>query len=137
MNFETQMRVLIQLALIDNNLSPLEKDMIYSLGKIHGMPEPDIDALFIEMLAQKNHELPPMIDLSDEGRFEYLFLLIQLMKVDKQVYLSEIKFCEDLAQRLGYKKQVVSELSSKIFSDPNILTDRRILLSLVKKYETN
>lgn len=135
MDFQTKMRVLIQLALIDNNLSPLEKKMIYSLGNAHGVPEEEIDTIFDDMLSKKTHELPPLNDLSDEGKFEYLFLLIQLMKVDKQVYLSEIRFCEDLAQRLGYKKQVVSALSSKIFSDPTILTDRRILLSMVKKYE--
>lgn len=120
MDFSTQMSILIQLSLVDKQLSPPEKRMIYSLAKANKFPEEEIDMLFDDLLGKKNHTLPPIVDLTDDDKFDYLFNLIHLMKVDKKVYLSEIRFCEDLAERLGYKKQVVSVLSSKIFGDAAI-----------------
>ena len=133
MDITTQLSVLVQLSLIDNQLSQSEKRMIYALGKANKIPEKDIDFLFEDALGKKVQELPPIHNLTEEDKFEYLYNLIQLMKVDKQVYLSEIRFCEEMAEKLGYKKQVVSDLSSKIFSDPRIITDRNILLAIVKK----
>lgn len=134
MNFQIQMKVLLQLALVDNTLSTTEKNWIYNLGKANGMPESDINDLFEGMLLQKHHEIPPIENLTEEDKFEYLFNLIQLMKVDKEVYLSEVKFCEELAVKLGYKKKVIKALSSKIFSDPSIISDHGILRSIVSKH---
>ena len=133
MDITTQMSVLIQLSLIDNLLSPAEKRMIYALGKANKIPEKEIDLLFEDILGKKRLELPLIHDLTEDDKFEYLYNLIQLMKVDKKIYLSEINFCEDMAEKLGYKRQVVIDLSTKIFSDPKIITDRRILLSIINK----
>ena len=60
--------------------------------------------------------------------------MVQLMKIDGQVFKSEIVFCEDIAQKLGYKKGVVGELSSRIFSDPSITADRDLLKKKALKY---
>jgi hypothetical protein len=57
-----------------------------------------------------------------------------MMKVDGQVFKSEISFCQDIAERLGYKKGVIAELSSKIFSDPSITSDRDHLKKKTQKY---
>lgn len=135
MEFRDQMKVLIQLSLVDNQLSNFEKRTIYSLGKANRLPEKEIDELFNELLGKKVHELPENLAMTDEGKFECLYNIIQLMKVDKKVYLSEIRFCEDLAERLGYKKKVVSKLSSRIFSDPTMTVDRVGLQKLLEKYK--
>ncbi|UXX80736.1 TerB family tellurite resistance protein [Reichenbachiella carrageenanivorans] len=135
MDYRTQMSILIQLALVDNQLSQTEKRMIYTLGKANKIPEVELDSLFNESLSKKKHELPPLTNLSEEDKFEYLYHLIQLMKVDKKVYLSEIKFCEELAERLGYKKRVVKELSSRIFGDPAFGSSRDTLLTIIEKHK--
>ena len=57
------------------------------------------------------------------------------MKIDSQVYLSEIKYCEELAEKIGFKKSVISKLSSKIFSDPAITSNREALKREVKKFQ--
>lgn len=137
MDFRTQMSILIQLSLVDNQLSPQEKRMIYTLGKANKIPEEDIDGLFEELLGKKRHELPPILNLTEDDKFDYLYNLIQLMKVDKKVYLSEIRFCEDLAGKLGYKKQVVSALSSRIFGDASFGMSREALIEIAKKYKLN
>lgn len=135
MNIRNQMSILIQLSLVDNQLSPNEKRMIYSLAEANSIAASEIDELFEELLAKKVHELPSIENLSDDDKFEYLYHLILLMKVDKKVYLSEIRFCEELAERLGYKKQVVKALSSRVFGDPALGADKEKLLSIVEKHK--
>lgn len=135
MDFRAQISILIQLSLVDRQLSPSEKRMIYALGEAGGMPKSEIDDLFENLLRERVHELPSVQNLSDDDKFEYLYTLIQLMKVDKKVYLSEIKFCEELATKLGFKKQVVSALSSRIFGDSALSADKQTLLSIVEKYK--
>lgn len=67
-------------------------------------------------------------------QFENLYQLIQLMKTDGQVFKSEISFCETIATRLGYKKEVIGELASKVYSDPSITSDRRSLMARAHKF---
>ena len=57
------------------------------------------------------------------------------MKIDSQVYLSEIKYCEELAEKLGFKRKVISELSSRIYSDPSITADVNSLKKAMGKYQ--
>lgn len=134
MDFRSQMSVLIQLSLIDNELSQKEKRMVYTLGKANKMPEKEIEEILSHHLRNARHELPNLANLSDDDKFEYLFNIVQLMKVDKHIYLSEIRFCEELAKKLGYKKSVVSEMSAKIFSDSAVAADRELLRSIVAKH---
>jgi uncharacterized tellurite resistance protein B-like protein len=72
--------------------------------------------------------------LSDDQKFEYIYSLVQLMKADGQVFKSEIAFCEKVAEELGYKKTVIGELSSRIYSDPAITADREKLKQRAQKY---
>lgn len=133
-DFNPQLSLLIQLSLIDNNLSPKEQRMIYALGKANKIPEKDIEEVFNYHLRHARHEMPTMTNLSDEDKFDYLFNIVQLMKVDEQVYLSEIKFCQALAEKLGFKKNVIKELSARIYSDPTMTIDKEGLKEHIMKY---
>ncbi|MGL1887520.1 MAG: TerB family tellurite resistance protein [Reichenbachiella sp.] len=137
MEYRTQLSILIQLSLIDNQLSNLEKRYIYALGKANKIQEVEIDNLFEELLATKKHDFPNPGLLSDDEKFEYLYNIVQLMKVDKRVYLSEIRFCQKMASKLGYKKSVVTELSGSIFSDPSITANRDHLKEAIQKYKVS
>ena len=124
-----QLNVLINLAASDNKVDEKEARLISIIGKANGIPEDEIH----EMM--KNPQ--PIGDLSSltpDQKFEHLYHIVQLMKVDGQVFKSEIVFCEQVAERLGYKKGVVAELSSKIYSDPTITTDRDYLRKRAAKY---
>jgi hypothetical protein len=122
--------MLIKLANIDNDFAEDEKDMIYMVGKANGVPEEEINDLLVHPEA-----LPPVIQMSDDEKFEYLYNVVQLMKIDKEIYLSEIKYCEEVAEKLGFKKAVIAELSSKIYSDPSITANKDSLKKAVMKYQ--
>lgn len=130
MSIRSQLSTLIQLAKIDGEFAGDEKNMIMMIGKANGLSEKDIMAL-----VETPEPLPPLSTMTDDDRFEYLYNIVQLMKIDSQVYLSEIKYCEELAEKLGYKRNVIAKLSSKVFSDPTITSNREALKREVKKFE--
>ncbi len=124
-----QLNILINLAASDNTVEEKEAKIIHMIGKSNGLSKEEIDSM---MKAPQ-----PIGDLqafSEDQKFENLYHLIQLMKADGQVFKSEINFCEEIAEKLGYKKGVVAELSSKIYSDPTITADRNSLIERARKF---
>ncbi|MEQ8879938.1 MAG: TerB family tellurite resistance protein [Cyclobacteriaceae bacterium] len=130
MSIKSQLSALIALAKIDGDFAGEERDLIYMIGKANGISEKEIMELVDEP-----EPLPALSTMTDDDKFEYLYNIVQLMKIDNQIYLSEIKFCEELATKLGYKKGVISALSAKVFSDPMITSDRDSLKRAVKKFQ--
>ena len=130
MSIKSKLSVLVQLANIDGDFAGEEKDLIYMIGKANGVSSTEIDNM-----VENPEPLPPLSTMTEDDRFEYLFHLVQLMKIDSQVFLSEIKFCEELAEKLGFKRNVISELSSRIYSDPAITSDVASLKRAIKKYK--
>ena len=124
-----QLNILIQLATIDGHLAGKEKKLIEHIAKVN-----NVDDEVIKQLLNQPEPIPELSHLPEEERFEYLYMVIQLMKVDGQVFKSEIVFCENIAERLGYKKKVVAELSKNIYSDPSITADREMLMDKAAKF---
>jgi hypothetical protein len=120
---------MIQLAISDNVLAEREEKLIFNLGRLHGISETEIKELI-----KKPEPIDPVEALSNDEKFQYLYSVIQMMKVDRQIFKSEIEFCKDLANKLGFRKGVVAELSSKIYSDPIITADRDALKKSAFKY---
>jgi uncharacterized tellurite resistance protein B-like protein len=124
-----QLNILINLAASDNNVAEKESKAIRTIAKANSIPMEEVD----QMLKSPK----PIGDLSsftEDQKFEALYYLIQLMKSDGQVFKSEISFCEAIAEKLGYKKGVVAELSSRIYSDPSITSDRKLLMDRAHKF---
>lgn len=124
-----QLNVLINLAASDRNVGEKEAKTIHMIGKSHGLTKEEVD----EMM-KKPTPIGDLSALSEDQKFENLYHMIQLMKSDGQVFKSEIQFCEEIAEKLGYRKQVVGELSSRIYSDPTITADRKALMSRAHKF---
>lgn len=136
MDFSTQMSLLVQLSLIDGSLSDTEQELIYSIGKSNNMTDEDIEKILHEHLRYSRHELPDMSNLTEDDKITCLYNIIQLMKADKEVHLSEIRFCEKIADKLGFKKKVVGALSTKVFSDGTVNADIEYLRELVSKFKS-
>lgn len=134
-NFKTHLRALIQLAISDQNFNVEERRLIYSIGKANHVPESEIDDLIQENLDKKGEVEISFSALSFDEKFQFLYDIIQLMKIDSKVFLSEIKYCEDLAGRLGFDKRVVKKLSSRIYADPSITGNRELLIKEARKFE--
>lgn len=125
-----QLNVLSQLAYSDQEISDQEKQFIMIIGKANGVTEERIDEII------RNPEpIGDLNTLTDDEKYEYLYNIVQLMKIDGKVYKSEIVFCQEMAEKLGYKKKVISELSSYIYSDPSITTDREALKAKVRRFQ--
>ncbi|MDW3196946.1 MAG: TerB family tellurite resistance protein [Cytophagales bacterium] len=130
MSIQSQLSALIALANIDGDFDGEEKTQIYMLGKANGMSKEEVDNLIDNPVP-----LPPVSTMTPDEKFDYLYNIVQLMKIDSQVYLSEIKYCEDLAEKLGFKRKVISTLASRVYSDPSITANIASLKKAVKKYE--
>jgi superfamily II DNA/RNA helicase len=99
------------------------------IAKANGVPKDVVDAML-----KKPEPIGDLSRMTEDQKFENLYHLIQLMKSDGQVFKSEINFCEQIAEKLGYKKGVVAELSSRIYSDPTITADRKMLMDRAHKF---
>jgi uncharacterized tellurite resistance protein B-like protein len=124
-----QLNVLINLAASDSNVGEKESKVIHMIGKANGLTKDEVEAMM-----KSPKPIGDLGTLTEDQQFENLYHLIQLMKSDGQVFKSEIHFCEQMAERLGYKKAVVGELSSRIYSDPTITADRKLLIDRAHKF---
>ena len=127
---KAQLSTLIELAKIDGEFDGQEKLHILMLGRANGLSEVEI-----KEIVKNPVPMPNMSLLSSDDKFDYLFNIIQLMKIDQEVYKSEIHHCEKLATKLGFKTKVVSAISSQVYSDPSITTNIDAQKKAVKKYE--
>ena len=127
--FKKQLNTLVNLGSADGLMSEKEIRLVKKLAKINGMSDEEIEEVINNPQPIEDLDL-----LSDDQKFDYVYSLVQLMKADGQVFKSEISFCENIAAQLGYKKSVIGELSSRIYSDPAITSDREKLKAKAQKY---
>ena len=105
----SQLKLLVNLALIDNVVAEKEKKYITNIGLANGLSVQDV-----EYLINQKHEVILPSGLSDDHKFDYLFSLVQLMKIDERLYKEEIKYCSQVAAKLGYQQEVMFELMLKV-----------------------
>ena len=100
-----QMKLLISLAQIDGTVAPRERNYIINICRANNFYPDQIHPLF-----DQRHTLIVPQDLTDDQKFDYLFSLVQLMKIDERMYKEEMMFCSKIAENLGYQNQVMFEL---------------------------
>ncbi|RED91752.1 tellurite resistance TerB family protein [Marinoscillum furvescens] len=125
----THLNLLVQLAKVDGVIVQDEIDLIKQIGEANGMSSDEISRCF---------EDPTLIEdlsrLTDDERYEYIYNIVRLMKIDGRLYKEEIRFCAKLASKLGYREEALVELMMKIYSDPDISTDKAALKSTIQQY---
>jgi uncharacterized tellurite resistance protein B-like protein len=123
-----QLKLLISLARIDGTVEEKEEKYIYNIASANG-----VAAEMIRPLFTANQELIVPNDLTNDQKFEYLFSLVQLMKIDERLYKEEIRFCSRVAARLGYDQTVIFDLMLHVRSvmGPN---EKEGLKKLTAKY---
>lgn len=126
---KSELNILINLAASDNKIEEKESKLIHTIAKANGISKEEVDSMIKNPKPIRN-----LNGMTQEEKFEHLYYLIQLMKMDGQVFRSEIVFCEQVAEKLGFKKGVVSELSAHIYSDPSITSDRDMLWKKASKF---
>ncbi len=124
-----QLKLLVNLARIDGEMASRERAFIINIGKAHGFPESSVETLFYS-----SHETILAKELTNDQKFEYIFNLVQLMKMDERLYEEEIKFCANTATKLGYKPEVMFELMLKIKSTEMTSEEKTTLQKLTAQY---
>lgn len=128
-NKKTELNILINLAASDSKIEEREAKLIRMVAQANGIPKEETDAMI-----QNPQPITNISALTADEKFEHLYYLIQMMKMDGQVFKSEIIFCENIAEKMGYKKGIVAELSQHIYSDPSITADREMLRKKAEKF---
>ena len=126
---KAELNVLINLAASDKKVADRESKLIQTIAKANGITKEEV----YQMLSNPQ-PIGNINSLTNDEKFEHLYFLIQLMKMDGQVFRSEIVFCEHIAEKLGFKKAVVAEVSQHVYSDPSITADRDMVKQKAVKY---
>ena len=126
---KAELNVLINRAASDKKVADRESKLIQTIAKANGITKEEVD----QMLSNPQ-PIGNINSLTNDEKFEHLYFLIQLMKMDGQVFRSEIVFCEHIAEKLGFKKAVVAEVSQHVYSDPSITADRDMVKQKAVKY---
>jgi uncharacterized tellurite resistance protein B-like protein len=116
---KAELNVLINLAASDRKVADRESKLIRLIATANGIGKEEVDQML-----QNPKPIGNIDSLTNDEKFEHLYFLIQLMKMDGQVFRSEIVFCEHIADKLGFKKSVIGEISQHVYSDPTITADR-------------
>jgi hypothetical protein len=127
-----QIKLLISLAQIDGKLADRERNYILNVARSNGLASDQIIPLF-----DQRHPLIIPPDLTDDQKFDYLFTLVQLMKIDDRMYKEEMMFCSKIADNLGYIDQVMFELllyvKTGVMEKDEIINLKEIMQKYLKK----
>jgi hypothetical protein len=125
----TQMKLLISLAQIDGTMADREKEYIRRIGEANRITPEEMEKLF-----DQRHPVIVPEKLSDKEKFDCIFSLVQLMKIDERMYKEEILFCSTIATKLGYDKQVMFDLLLHVKSANMQESEKEELEKLTRKY---
>jgi hypothetical protein len=124
-----ELNVLINLAAIDHIIEAREARLIHMIGAANQIPKEEIDRMI-----KRPEPISGFGVMTPEEKFDHLCYLIRMMKADGRVITDEIEFCETIAERLGYKKGVVRELSAHIYSDLMVHSERALLQRKAERF---
>ncbi len=105
----TQLSLLIRLANSDGDFHPKEKEFISKIAKSN-----EVSPEELEDLIKRPEETDNLDGLPYNEKFDYLYSLIQLMKVDNVVIDSELEFCQKVANSFGFKLAGFMEMYPQI-----------------------
>jgi uncharacterized tellurite resistance protein B-like protein len=124
-----QVKLLINLARIDGEVAEREQSYIRNIGMANGLAASEINPLF-----SQRHELIIPDNLTNDQKFNYIFSLVQLMKIDERMYKEEILFCSKIASKLGYNQDVMFDLMLHVRSAAMANDEMTALKKLTEKY---
>ena len=124
-----QLNVLIHLAMVDGEISKEEKKTLEGIAANHG-----VSAFQLEEMIQYPKPIESLGALSNDVKFDYLYSIVHLMNIDEEIDQREIHFCQNMALRLGYYKEVIDELWSEILEDKHLKKDREALKKKIQKF---
>ncbi|MGL1887370.1 MAG: TerB family tellurite resistance protein [Reichenbachiella sp.] len=126
---KAHLSILIQLAKIDGEVAIEELDLINEVGKVNGFSQEQVK----EML-DSEEPVGELTHVTDDQKYELIYSVVQLMKIDGKLYNDEIKYCAKMAAKLGYDEGVLFELMLKIYADPDMCANKEELKKTIQDY---
>jgi uncharacterized tellurite resistance protein B-like protein len=124
-----QLKLLISLAQIDGNVGERERHYVINIARANGVYPDEIEPLFTQ-----RHELIVPFNLDKTQKFDYIFSLVQLMKIDERMYKEEMMFCSKIAANLGYDQAVMFDLLLHVKGAAMEKDEMHALRKLTEKY---
>ena len=121
---------LLHLAQVDGNVSGSELALIYKIAVAKGVPMFEVE----QMIQNPPQQAETLDELSDDDRFEYIYTIILMIKMDGKLDEREFDMCNKYAEALGYHHHVISELMSLIESDFDLSENKQVLKQEIQKH---
>jgi len=110
---KNHLRNLIALAKADGHLHAEEEKMLYKMGEKYGLKDRQIASL-----VRSNKQTDLQIPDNHSQKMNQLYDLVTMVYADGIVEESEVKFCEELMEEFGFKKEIVNWMIDK-FDETN------------------
>jgi len=129
---ESHLRVLVQLAKSDGEFDHSEKEFIQKFGQVNGLRDEEIQDLIEN--TQAGDSIPDLSELSFDEKFEYMYSIVQLMRIDGKLHKDEISFCIRVTSELGYEEQALFEFITATYSDPKESYNKELIKKKMFEY---
>jgi len=129
----SHLKVLVQLAKIDGEFDQSEEEFIRKIGRANGLEEEEIENLIRNTNTEEG--IPENLSLlSADDKFEYMYSIVQLMRIDGKLHKDEIKFCIKITEMLGYEEQALFEFITATYSDPKETYNKELIKKKMSAY---
>ena len=121
---------LLHLAQADGEISGSELALIYKIAVAKGVPMFEVE----QMIQNPPQQAEDLNELSNDDRFEYIYTIILMIKMDGKLDEREFDMCNKYAEALGYHHNVISKLMTMIESDFELSGNKQTLKQEVQKF---
>ncbi|MEO9965774.1 MAG: TerB family tellurite resistance protein [Reichenbachiella sp.] len=126
---EEQLKALAQLANSDDNVDERELRLIFRIGEAHGMSRDEI-----QQIVDDPGQLGDLKSLSEDDKFEFLYSIIQLMKIDDEIFNEEVLYCQKIATKLGYGLGAVMEMYPLVHKNIVLRAEKQQLKRKIQQF---
>ena len=126
---KSHLKNLIALAKADGTVTDAELDLIYKAGAKLGLKQTEVAGLIDVVTIDDVTVLS-----NDSERFDQIFELVQLMMADGSIEDSEMDFCINIAEKMGFRKAIVGVLVRKVSSSLTEGLDKEAIKEKAKNF---
>ncbi|MEO1051165.1 MAG: TerB family tellurite resistance protein [Bacteroidota bacterium] len=124
--------ILVQMAKIDGETDDSELQFIREIGISDAISDQDVDEIIAS--TEASDTIPSLEAFTTDQKVELMTDLVLVMKIDGKIHKEEMKFCSKVLKKLGYDENVLFDLVSTSFIDPEDREDRDKIKERVSAY---
>lgn len=124
-----QLTALVLLAKSDESIDERELNLIFRIGRANHLDDEEI-----QKIIDDPGQIGALNTLTDDEKFEFLYSIIQLMKVDDEIFNAEVDYCNQIAVKLGYGMGAVMEMYPQVHKNLVIKKEKDALKQKVKRF---